>query len=222
MNDEINLRALQIVMTHATDIEEDKWCLLVMYDFINYGGDQNDNSKIGMVVSNVSLQTKASVDIKEKQQLFTWYGDESETTVHRFFHNLGFFAPYPRMWVFEDSKSRQVSFKMFEDDGGYDFDFNPFDEHYQNNMAYMYREISIHLSTVLATQPKGLVQYRTAVSPRRYATALAYRAECVNALKMALEHLLRFNEEEEEEVEEEEDEEKEDEEEVEKDEKEDL
>ena len=92
--------------------------------------------------------------------------------------------------MFEDNAGREISFKIFETDEGYNFDFNPNNEPYQDDIYFMRDAIKSHLSSVLEDVPGGLEVRSPIVNADRYDAALAFRHEYVEAFKMALNHLL--------------------------------
>jgi hypothetical protein len=194
MSEETYVRALQLVVARSVGNEESV-CMVPLFDSINHGQQGYENCAITGLEEGGSIH--ATDDIAEHQQLFDTFGNNA---FFRLFRDYGFFSPYPRLWVFEDDSGREISFKIHETDEGYDFDFNPNNEPYQNDVNYLYNAITIHLSSVFATEPLGFKLNSSTVNANRYNTASAFRKEYIEAFQIASDHLLQLVEETEEEV----------------------
>jgi hypothetical protein len=184
MNEEINLRALQLVIARSVGDEENV-CMAPLFDSINHGQQGYENSAIGALDDGTSVY--ATDNIEKGQQLFDSFGGNE---FFRLFRDYGFLSQYPRLWLFEDNAGREISFKILETDEGYNFDFNPNNEPYQDDIYFMRDAIKSHLSSVLEDVPGGLEVRSPTVNADRYDAALAFRHEYVEAFKMALNHLL--------------------------------
>jgi len=184
MNEEINPRALQLVIARSVGDEENV-CMAPLFDSINHGQQGYENSAIGALDDGTSVY--ATDNIEKDQQLFDSFGGNE---FFRLFRDYGFLSQYPRLWLFEDNAGREISFKIFETDEGYNFDFNPNNEPYQDDIYFMRDAIKSHLSSVLEDVPGGLEVRSPTVNADRYNAVLAFRHEYVEAFKMALNHLL--------------------------------
>jgi hypothetical protein len=156
-----------------------------LFDSINHGQQGYENSAIGALDHGTSVY--AIDDIGKDQQLFDSFGGNEFS---RLFRDYGFLSQYPRLWLFEDHAGREIHFKIFETDEGYEFDMNPNDEPYQDDIYFMYDAVEGHLSSVLEDVPNGLEVRSPTVNEDRYNTALAFRHEYIEAFTMALNHLL--------------------------------
>jgi hypothetical protein len=184
MNEEINLRALQLVIARSVGDEENV-CMAPLFDSINHGQQGFENSVIDALDDGTSVY--AIDNIEKDQQLFDSFGGDE------FFHlfpDYGFLSQYPRLWLFEDNAGREISFKIFEMDEGYNFDFNRNNEPYQGDIYFMCYAVKSHLSSVLEDLPYGLEVRSPTVNADQYNAALAFRHEYIEAFKMALNHLL--------------------------------
>jgi hypothetical protein len=184
VNEEINLRALQLVIARSVGDEENV-CMAPLFDSINHGQQGYENSVIGALDDGTSVY--AIDNIEREHQLFDSFGGNE---FFRLFRDYGFLSQYPRLWLFEDHAGREIRFKIFETDEGYEFDFNPNKEPYQDDIYFMYDAVRSHLSSVLDDVPDGLEVRSPTVNEDRYNTALAFRHEYIEAFTIALNHLL--------------------------------
>jgi hypothetical protein len=189
MNEEIHLRALQLIIARSVDVQ-DQSCMAPLFDSINHGQQGYENSAIGAVDDGTSVY--AIDDIEKDQQLFDSFGGNEFS---RLFRDYGFLSQYPRLWIFEDNAGREISFKIFEMDEGYDFDINPNNEPYQDDLSYMHDAVEVHLLSVLNDMPNGLEVRSPTVREERYNAALAFRQEYIKAFGMVLKHILSLMDE---------------------------
>jgi hypothetical protein len=186
MTDERNIRALQLVGSRSVE-NNDYICMVPLFDSINHAQEGYENSELGGHHED-EFVVLATNDISEREQVMDTFGDNS---FHRLYSDYGFFSQYPRLWVFVDNDSgKQISFQILEEqDEGYQFNFNPSNMPYQEDMSYMYYVITKHLSSILNTEPLGFTQKSYTVSTRRYNSASAFRQEYIKAFHMASNNL---------------------------------
>ncbi len=106
MNEEINLRALQLVIARSVSDEENV-CMAPLFDSINHGQEGYENSAIGALDDGTSVY--AIDNIEKDQQLFDSFGGNEFFCL---FRDYGFLSHYPRLWLFEDNAGREISFKI--------------------------------------------------------------------------------------------------------------
>ena len=207
--DSTTLRAIQLVGTRSAGNEEYQ-CLIPLFDSINHAQWGYGNSAI-MGDKDVDSIIYATDDINvsmmklNQQQILTTYGDNS---FYSLFLSYGFLSQYPRLFKFEESipqqdtllvklTPRQISFLISQrkdvDNGEYyHFDFNPYNVSYQNNVAYMHKEVTNHLNTILAMDPIQWKQNRHMINPTRYKTAATFRNEYIKGFQSASNELNRL------------------------------
>lgn len=196
------IRALQLVGTRSAGNEEYQ-CLIPLFDSINHAQWGYGNSAI-MGDKDVDTIVYATENIGYKmtnhnhEQILTTYGDNS---FYSLFLSYGFISQYPRLFVFEESlpqqdtlllqlTPRQISFLISQqlDDGSgehYHFDFNPYSASHQSQVLYMYKEVTNHLNTVLATEPVQFTKKSHTINPTRYETAAIFRKEYIKGFQLA-------------------------------------
>ena len=57
--------------------------------------------------------------------------------------------------LFNNYVSPEIIFRVFEENGNFAFDFNPYEERSTSSLAYTNHKIKLHLATVLANEPLG-------------------------------------------------------------------
>lgn len=180
MSNSTNIHALQLVGTRSVG-NKDYICVVPLFEFFNHAPRDFTNSAIsGSPVEGFSIQT--STGITENNQMFFYYGHDS---FPRLFRDYGFFPQYPRFWTFEDDTGTQIIFKVFERDGSFSCDLNPYNVSFQRSAVYMKQVVTTHLSFILANEPLGFSQNISNIDPKRYATALSFRQEYINAFQIA-------------------------------------
>jgi hypothetical protein len=183
INDKKSILAFQLANARCAE-SKNSYCMIPLFDSINHGQEGHENSALESINKGYLIQ--ATHDINEKQQLFDTFGSNN---FQRLFHDYGFFSQYPRLWVFEDETGTRVSFKIFQREGGYEFDFNPNNEPHQLNVIYMQHAINRHISLVLANEPKGFTNRSSNIQSKRYNIAFEFRKEYINAFQMAFDQL---------------------------------
>jgi hypothetical protein len=186
-SNEWNLRALQLAGSRSAG-DDTLVCMIPLFDSINHAQEGFENAALGGHRSD-GYVIFATDEIAEKGQLFDSFGDNSFS---RLFRSYGFLSQYPRLFGFEDNFGIYFTFKIFENDGHYEFDFNPDDAPHQRNLIYMQGALLDHLSTVLSLEPLIFQQRRTSISSRRQNAAFEFRMEYIKAFKMASDNMLQL------------------------------
>ena len=188
INNADGFRALKYTVTRTNQkldhLGNLMFCLTPLYDFMNHAHEKNFKTVHGQQSSTTICTTE---DVGTGQQLFNNYGSED---VGKMFRDYGFIPDYPRLWIFDGDKSfnnsPEIIFRVFEDNGKFAFDFNPYEERSTSSLAYTNHKIKLHLTTVLANEPLGFRQASASVRSERYSAALTYRQEYIKDLEAAI------------------------------------
>lgn len=179
LSDPIDVRAVQLYQARSkmSGIGEET-CLVPVYDSINHGSLEDHN--YFTFHGKRTIKLFATQGIEAGAQLWNNYGQDD---IGRMLRDYGYISDtYPKTWILgEKGDGSEILIQMESE--------NKMSSVIQGGGSDTYETIVNLLSYVTENEPTGIQQRSTTMNPKRYALAVEYRKQYIQALEAAAEHL---------------------------------